>query len=79
VGANEERELRELQELRLLEQAEAERYARRSRWSLQRAVKNGLLRRTSGGRRSLYERAALDDWIRAGRPTGEGRGSKRSQ
>jgi hypothetical protein len=79
VGQHEKRGLGELQGLNLLEQAEAERYARRSRWSLQRAVKNGLLRRVSGGRRALYERTALDEWIRAGRPTSEGRGSTRNQ
>lgn len=70
MGIREERALRELQDMNILEQSEAERYARRSRWSLYRAHTNGLLRRVSGGRRPLYEREELDKWIRARRPTG---------
>jgi hypothetical protein len=75
VGTEELRELRELQDLKILDQAQSEIYTRRSRWSLFRACANGRLRRISGGRRPLYERAALEEWIRAGRPTGEERGS----
>ncbi len=73
MGIQEQRDLRDLQDLNLLEQSEAERYARRSRWSLYRAHANGFLRRVSGGRRPLYEREELDKWIRAGRPTGSDR------
>jgi hypothetical protein len=74
MGTKRESRLEQLQALRLLEESEAERYARRSRWSLFRAVRNGHLRRAAGGRRPLYEREALDQWILAGRPTGETRG-----
>ena len=78
MGKQEERDLRELQDMNVLEESEAERYARRSRWSLYRAHTNGLLRRVSGGRRPLYEGEELDKWIRAGRPTGaDARGVER--
>jgi hypothetical protein len=70
VGTEDVRELKELQYLRVLDQRQSETYTRRSRWSLFRACANGRLRRISGGRRPLYERTALDEWIRAGRPTG---------